>query len=42
MERALLGLAEREGGAILPGTTHIQPAQPILFGHHLLAYVEML
>jgi len=42
MERALLGLAEREGGAILPGTTHIQPAQPILLGHHLLAYVEML
>jgi argininosuccinate lyase len=42
MERALVGLAEREGEAILPGTTHIQPAQPILFGHHLLAYVEML
>jgi argininosuccinate lyase len=42
MERALVGLAERDGGAILPGTTHIQPAQPILFGHHLLAYVEML
>jgi argininosuccinate lyase len=42
LERALVGLAEREGEAILPGTTHIQPAQPILFGHHLLAYVEML
>jgi argininosuccinate lyase len=42
MERALVGLAEREGQAVLPGTTHIQPAQPILFGHHLLAYVEML
>ena len=42
MEHALVGLAEREGDAILPGTTHIQPAQPILFGHHLLAYVEML
>ena len=42
MERALLGLAEREGEAILPGTTHIQPAQPILLAHHLLAYVEML
>ncbi len=40
-ERALVGLAEREGGAILPGTTHIQPAQPVLFAHHLLAYVEM-
>jgi len=42
MERALVGLAERDGEAILPGTTHIQPAQPILFAHHLLAYVEML
>jgi argininosuccinate lyase len=42
MERALVGLAERDGDAILPGTTHIQPAQPILFGHHVLAYVEML
>jgi argininosuccinate lyase len=40
-ERALVDLAEREGGAILPGTTHIQPAQPVLFAHHLLAYVEM-
>lgn len=42
MELALVGLAEREGEAILPGTTHIQPAQPVLFAHHLLAYVEML
>jgi argininosuccinate lyase len=42
MERSLVGLAERDGEAILPGTTHIQPAQPVLFGHHLLAYVEML
>ena len=42
MERALVGLAERDGEAILPGTTHIQPAQPVLFAHHLLAYVEML
>jgi argininosuccinate lyase len=40
-EDALVGLAEREGDAILPGTTHTQPAQPILLGHHLLAYVEM-
>ncbi|MEA2608102.1 MAG: argininosuccinate lyase [Chloroflexota bacterium] len=40
-EQALVGLAEREGTAILPGTTHIQPAQPVLFAHHLLAYVEM-
>ncbi|MGZ6268486.1 MAG: argininosuccinate lyase, partial [Candidatus Limnocylindrales bacterium] len=42
MERALVRLADRDGQAILPGSTHIQPAQPILFAHHLLAYVEML
>jgi argininosuccinate lyase len=40
-EGALIGLAEREGMAVLPGSTHIQPAQPVLFAHHLLAYVEM-
>ena len=40
-ERALVELAERDGDAILPGTTHVQPAQPVLFGHHVLAYVEM-
>ena len=40
-EASLVGLAEREGTAILPGTTHIQPAQPVLLAHHLLAYVEM-
>src|SRR5207342_775584 len=38
---ALVGLADRDGRAVLPGTTHIQPAQPVLFAHHLLAYVEM-
>lgn len=42
MERALVGLADREGDAVLPGSTHVQPAQPVLFAHHLLAYVEML
>jgi argininosuccinate lyase len=40
-ERALVDLATREGQAVLPGSTHIQPAQPVLFAHHLLAYVEM-
>jgi argininosuccinate lyase len=40
-EDALVGLAEREGDAVLPGSTHTQPAQPVLLGHHLLAYVEM-
>lgn len=42
LERALVGLADREGDAVLPGATHIQPAQPVLLAHHLLAYVEML
>jgi argininosuccinate lyase len=42
LERALVGLAERDGDAVLPGATHIQPAQPVLLAHHLLAYVEML
>jgi len=42
MERALVRLADRDGEAVLPGTTHIQPAQPVLLAHHLLAYVEML
>src|SRR5690242_13664412 len=40
-EAALVGLAERDGDAVMPGSTHTQPAQPVLFGHHLLAYVEM-
>jgi argininosuccinate lyase len=40
-ERAIVGLAERERETVLPGTTHIQPAQPVLLAHHLLAYVEM-
>jgi argininosuccinate lyase len=42
LERALVDLAQREGDAVLPGSTHIQPAQPVLLAHHLLAYVEML
>jgi len=41
-ELALVELAERNEGAILPGSTHLQPAQPVLLAHHLLAYVEML
>jgi argininosuccinate lyase len=41
-ESALVSLAERDGEAVLPGTTHIQPAQPVLLAHHLLAYIEML
>lgn len=42
LERALLDVAERHTATILPGFTHLQVAQPVTFGHHLLAYVEML
>lgn len=38
---ALLDLAEKYADVILPGFTHLQVAQPITFGHHILAYVEM-
>ncbi len=42
LERALVGLARREQDTVMPGHTHVQPAQPVLFAHHLLAHVEML
>ncbi|HAB63763.1 MAG TPA: argininosuccinate lyase, partial [Pseudomonas sp.] len=38
---ALTDLAERHADTIMPGFTHLQVAQPITFGHHMLAYVEM-
>ena len=38
---ALLNLAEQHADTIMPGFTHMQVAQPITFGHHMLAYVEM-
>ena len=38
---AFLDLAEKENNTIMPGFTHLQAAQPITFGHHLLAYFEM-
>jgi argininosuccinate lyase len=41
LQAALLLQAEQHTATILPGMTHLQPAQPILFAHHLLAYVEM-
>ncbi|HEY0877236.1 MAG TPA: argininosuccinate lyase [Zeimonas sp.] len=41
LQRALLDLAEPNAETILPGFTHLQVAQPVTFGHHLLAYVEM-
>ena len=40
-QRNLLDLAEREAATPLPGFTHLQVAQPVTFGHHLLAYFEM-
>lgn len=40
--RALADRAAEHAGTIMPGFTHLQTAQPITFGHHLLAYVEML
>ncbi len=39
---ALLDLSEQHADTIMPGFTHLQPAQPITFGHHLLAWFEML
>ncbi|MFN7835073.1 MAG: argininosuccinate lyase [Burkholderiaceae bacterium] len=38
---ALLKVAKRHAATIMPGFTHLQVAQPVTFGHHLLAYVEM-
>src|SRR5690606_30454314 len=37
-----LARAEEEADTVMPGFTHLQSAQPVTFGHHLLAYVEML
>jgi argininosuccinate lyase len=42
LQEALLDLAEREADAIMPGFTHLQVAQPVTFGHHMMAWFEML
>jgi argininosuccinate lyase len=42
LQLALVDKAEAHAGTVMPGFTHLQPAQPVTFGHHLLAYVEML
>lgn len=42
LQAALIKLGESHFDTLLPGLTHLQPAQPITFGHHMLAYVEML
>ncbi|MBX7121819.1 MAG: argininosuccinate lyase [Opitutaceae bacterium] len=41
-QRTVLALAEREGGVLIPGYTHLQRAQPVPLAHHLLAWMEML
>ncbi len=42
LQKALLDRAQRHAALVMPGFTHLQVAQPVTFGHHLLAYVEML
>lgn len=42
LQKALLDVAEREADTILPGFTHLQTAQPVTFGHHMMAWFEML
>ncbi|MEX2470353.1 MAG: argininosuccinate lyase [Pseudohongiellaceae bacterium] len=42
LQNALVDLAEREADTIMPGFTHLQTAQPVTFGHHMLAWYEML
>lgn len=42
LQTALLDLAEKEASTIMPGFTHLQTAQPVTFGHHLMAWFEML
>jgi len=41
LQAALIGLAEEHADTVMPGFTHLQTAQPVTFGHHMLAYVEM-
>ena len=42
LQGVILAIAEREADTVLPGFTHLQPAQPVTFGHHMLAWFEML
>lgn len=42
LQHALLDLAEQHADTVMPGFTHLQVAQPVVFGHHLMAYFEML
>jgi argininosuccinate lyase len=42
LQAALSDKAEEHAATLMPGFTHLQPAQPVTFGHHMLAYVEMI
>ncbi|GJM12871.1 MAG: argininosuccinate lyase [Pseudohongiella sp.] len=42
LQAALIAVAEKEAGTIMPGFTHLQTAQPVSFGHHMMAWYEML
>ncbi|MEW6045393.1 MAG: argininosuccinate lyase [Bacillota bacterium] len=42
LQHVLLERAEQEAATVMPGLTHLQPAQPVTLGHHLMAYVAML
>jgi argininosuccinate lyase len=42
LQSALINQAEKSAATVMPGFTHLQIAQPVTFGHHLLAYVEMV
>ena len=41
LQKTLVALADKHQDVVLPGYTHLQRAQPVLLGHHLLAYYEM-
>lgn len=41
LQKVLVRVAEKESDTVMPGFTHMQVAQPVTFGHHMLAYVEM-
>lgn len=42
LQTALINQAEKSSDMVMPGYTHLQPAQPVTFGHHMMAYVEMI
>lgn len=42
LQKTIIKVAESKKGVVMPGYTHLQPAQPVLLAHHLLAYFEML